>query len=127
MSVQLEHVFAGVGMRRRKEQREPGIDRLALPIQEAREGRARAAAGSSPTMIAAISGAFGPERRTIPMPPRPGGVAAATMVSVRVMAARAAPRQRLRALQPFFAAIAAPMRRLMFHCCAIDSSVLVTQ
>jgi len=30
-------------------------------------------------------GTFGPERRTIPMPPRPGGVAAATMVSVRVI------------------------------------------
>src|SRR5690349_5616841 len=37
---------------------------------------------------AAISGVFGPEMRTIPTLPRPGGVAAATMVSIRVMLAR---------------------------------------
>jgi hypothetical protein len=37
-------------------------------------------------MTAPISGVFGPEIRTIPMPPRPGGVAAATMVSMRVIA-----------------------------------------
>ena len=82
-------------------------------------------------MIAASSGAFGPEMRTIPKPPRPGGVAAATMVSVRVMwaatKASASAVSRHAALQPFFAAIAAPMRRLMFHCCAIDRTVLVTQ
>src|SRR2546423_6428072 len=36
-------------------------------------------------MTAATSGTLGPETRTMPTPPRPGGVAAATMVSVRVM------------------------------------------
>src|SRR4029077_8464362 len=36
-------------------------------------------------MTAATSGTLGPERRTMPTPPRPGGVAAATMVSVRVI------------------------------------------
>jgi hypothetical protein len=29
--------------------------------------------------------------------------------------------------QLFFAATSAPIRRLMFHCCAMDSTVLVTQ
>jgi Domain of unknown function (DUF3291) len=34
---------------------------------------------------------------------------------------------RRRRAQLFFAAASAPMRRLMFHCCAIDKMVLVTQ
>src|SRR5262245_3367228 len=49
------------------------------------------AAGSSPTRIAAISGVLGPETRTTPTPPRPGGVAAATMVSGWLMREAAAP------------------------------------
>src|SRR5688572_25018565 len=39
------------------------------------------ATGRSPMRVAAISGVFGPETRTTPTPPRPGAVAAATMVS----------------------------------------------
>src|SRR3569833_207206 len=37
-------------------------------------------------MMAANSGVLGPETRTIPTPPRPGGGAAATMGSARVTA-----------------------------------------
>src|SRR5687768_10401830 len=48
----------------------------------------RRAGGTSPSMTAAISGALGPETRTMPIPPRPGGVAAATMVSARVIVQR---------------------------------------
>src|SRR3981081_4832733 len=96
-------------------------------------------------MPAAPSGTLGPEMRTSPTPPRPGGVAAATMVSVRVMlagvprlppetlgkealracAARAA--RRTQAGQVLFAAMAASMRRLVFHCWGIARMVVVTQ
>src|SRR6185369_15940701 len=38
-------------------------------------------AGSRPSIDVAIWGAFGPETRTIPMPPRPAGVAIAAIVS----------------------------------------------
>src|SRR3569833_686020 len=48
---------------------------------------ARRAAGSSPRTTAAISGTFGPETRTMPTPPRPGGVAVATIVSTLPMRA----------------------------------------
>ena len=37
VAVQLEHVLAGVGMRRGEEQREPDVDRLLLRIEEPRE------------------------------------------------------------------------------------------
>jgi hypothetical protein len=37
--------------------------------------------GRVPSICAAIAGVFGPEIRTMPMPPRPGGVALATIVS----------------------------------------------
>ena len=84
MAVQLQHVLAGVGVRRRKEQRQAGIERLALRVEKAREGGA-ARRGQLPAQEDAELGTFGPEMRTMPMPPRPGGVAAATMVSVRVM------------------------------------------
>src|SRR5262245_42639105 len=46
--------------------------------------RAKAAcrgAGSEPTISLEISGTAGPEIRITPMPPRPGGVAIAAMVS----------------------------------------------
>src|SRR6185312_7876325 len=52
---------------------------------------ARRGNGSSPSSTAAISGTRGPETRTIPIPPLPGGVAAATMVSVRLMLGRLPP------------------------------------
>ena len=38
-------------------------------------------AGSEPRILTAISGTFGPDRRTTPIPPRPAGVAIAAMVS----------------------------------------------
>ena len=63
----------------------------------------------------------------MPMPPRPGGVAAATMVSVRISDLRLAAAARSSASVGAPGAAAASMRRLMFHCCAIDSTVLVTQ
>ena len=39
--------------------------------------------GVLPRIATAIAPTAGPERRTTPMPPRPGGVAMATMVSRR--------------------------------------------
>src|SRR5690554_361823 len=43
---------------------------------------ARRGSGRCPSMPRAMSGAAGPEIRTIPTPPRPGGVATAAIVSV---------------------------------------------
>jgi hypothetical protein len=37
--LQLEHVFAGVGMRRRKVDRQAAVDRRALPVEKGHEGR----------------------------------------------------------------------------------------
>jgi hypothetical protein len=37
--LQLEHVLAGVGMRRRKVDRQAAVDRRALPVEEGHEGR----------------------------------------------------------------------------------------
>src|SRR5690606_33297378 len=48
--------------------------------------RGRSARPQSPR---AMAGAAGPERRTMPTPPLPGGVATATMVPVAMRAARA--------------------------------------
>ena len=85
VAVQLEHVLAGVGVRRGKEERKPRIERFRRSRPESGAKVAARAGGSSPSIAAAICGTFGPETRTMPIPPRPGGVAAATMVSVRVM------------------------------------------
>src|SRR5689334_2689059 len=81
-------------------------------------------------MTAAISGVFGPETRTMPTLPRPGGVALATIVSVRVMfhlpLNKGYGESDTHASYDFFF-FSASMRRLMFHCWAIDSTVFVTQ
>src|SRR5476651_2499111 len=42
---------------------------------------ARRDSGTFPSTAAATAGAFAPETRTIPIPPRPGGVAIAAIVS----------------------------------------------
>ena len=143
VALQLEYVLAGIGVRGRKVQHEPGIERARPRASRKRVNVARRAGGSSPRRTVPICGAFGPEMRTMPMPPRPGGVAAATMVSVRVMnrlcrsvrllprpAAREAPRPEAGARHRQLARLAAAtasMRRLMFHCWAMESTVLVTQ
>ncbi len=80
--LQFEHVFAGVGMRPRKEQRDADVDRVAAARSMKRRERGVARRRQfSQRCVAAISGALGPETRTTPTPPRPGGDAAATMVS----------------------------------------------
>ena len=84
VALQLQHVLAGVGVRGREVQHEPGIERRAGRVEEAREGGA-ARRRQLARRTVPICGTCGPEMRTMPMPPRPGGVAAATMVSVRVM------------------------------------------
>src|SRR3974390_141211 len=52
----------------------------------------RPSAGASRSMGVAMLTASGPDRRTTPMPPRPGGVAMATMVSSRCMGLDYSPR-----------------------------------
>ena len=60
----------------------------------------------------------GPETRTTPMPPLPGAVAIAAIVS------EAGPNVD-HALAGLF--LAWPMVRLICHCCAIDSTLLTSQ
>ena len=80
MTLQLEHVLAGIGLRTGEKQRDADVDGISRGIEEIRQ-RGVTCAGNSPTSVAAISGVLGPETRTMPTPPRPAGVAAATMVS----------------------------------------------
>ena len=79
--VQLEHVLAGVGMRRRKVEREPLVERLAARVAERREGGHARRERLRATSAAAMAGTPAPDTRTTPMPPRPGGVAIAAIVS----------------------------------------------
>ena len=83
----LHHVLGGIGAGPCEEGDHHLVDRVALGVHQARRaGRSRDAnppppgnAGCAPP----IARACGPERRTTPNPPRPGGVEMATMVSWR--------------------------------------------
>ncbi len=81
VAVQFEHGLAGVGMRRREIQRQPFIERCAVGAQETRALRVARLAAAGRATPRRSRGACGPEMRTMPMPPRPGGLAVATMVS----------------------------------------------
>ncbi len=79
--LQLEHVFAGERMRARKEQRQTGVDGCAVGVEKlAQLGTAWFRHG--PEQGRAIACVCGPDTRTMPMPPRPGAVAIAAIVSV---------------------------------------------
>ena len=118
VGVQLEHVLAGEGMGRGKEQREAGIERLAVRVAktvERGDARLRAAAEHRARQW---RGPAGPEMRTMPTPPRPAGVARATMV---------VPGIAVHGTRHDTAAQSAPSTLLMRHCWAIDSTELVSQ
>ncbi len=68
----------------------------------------------------AIAGAAAPERRMIPTPPRPGGVAIAAMVSLVATIVYLKERQ-------FREDSARSMLLVITHCCAIDSILFTTQ
>ena len=83
-SADLDDVFAGVRMRRREERDERPVDRRAGGVA------GRVASGCVARLERCIAAgqrprdradAAGPLMRTTPIPPRPGGVAIATMVS----------------------------------------------
>jgi hypothetical protein len=80
VGLQLEHVLAGVGVRRREVQRQALVD--GAP-SASRKGSSVAWRGASVRpQTAAISGPeSAPEARTMPTAPRPGAVAMATMGS----------------------------------------------
>lgn len=63
-------------------------------------------------MAAAMEAEPGPESRSTPMPPRPGGVAMAAIVSLPGELMVQAPRS---------------ICRVMTHCCAIDSTLFTSQ
>ena len=81
MSADLDDMLAGVGVRFGKERDDGAIDR---PVVHA-DRRERRAPRFEPLVAvnaaSATSRARGPLIRTTPMPPRPAGVAIATMVS----------------------------------------------
>ena len=93
MGRDLDYILPGVGVRsgeRRHDGLVDGCDPENRMGPECRPGPARRREWREPassgrrgrTSWAAISQASGPESRTMPMPPRPGGVATAAMVSV---------------------------------------------
>ena len=133
MALQFEHVLAGERVRRREIQREAVIDGSPRRRENC-ASRARRGAGMPPSIARAIRGTSGPDTRTMPTAPRPGGLAIATMVSAEVTAykcTRPAGSARGAASRP------APQERclpasacttwLMRHCCTIDSTVFVNQ
>src|SRR5690606_10134101 len=61
--------------------------------------------------------AAGPDTRTIPTPPRPGGVAIAAMVSVLAMMF----------VSEGHSHTSLTMRLVMMYCCTIDSVLFTTQ
>ena len=79
--LQLDHVFAGVGVRRAEIQRDAVVDAR----RPRHRGSARGARGAAPaacrTALARSSRARGPDRRTMPMPAAPAAVAMAAIVS----------------------------------------------
>ena len=81
----LDDVFAGVGMRRREPGRDDLVDarvRSLGSMHAAECGVSRRRAARADSAAPSRSGRRrGPDIRTTPMPPRPGGVAIATMVS----------------------------------------------
>src|SRR6185369_4609781 len=66
----------------------PGLP--SVPASRQRLKEAMRGAGNSPNSDCAMAGTIVPDTRTIATPPRPGGVAAATMVSVDRIPAAAA-------------------------------------
>ncbi len=95
----LNQVFCGVGVRRGEEGDDGFVDALAGSPR--RRGHRRGVRGHAPadgggaTSCAAIAAASGPLSRTMPMPPRPGGVEMAAMVSMAASMAALRPRTTL--------------------------------
>ena len=138
VALKLEHVFAGVGLRRGKVQREACVNGFAIGIVKLRErGQPR------PRQLAEHGlrqdGHGGPETRTTPIPPRPGAVAMAAMVceplpgarprrvcgSGQPVAVQFCSRQNCRSASRYLAA--APMLRLICHCWAMERTLFTTQ
>ena len=81
VSLQFQHVLAGVGGRIREVQQQAAIDQRTVRMAEsARSGR-NAVCGGRPSSACAISGTAGPETRTTPTPAAPAALAMAAMVS----------------------------------------------
>ena len=73
-------------------------------------------------MASPMARALSPDSRKMPIPPVPGGVAIAAMVSCGGMA------RMWRWLSPAAGYLApASMRLVITHCCAMDSTLLTTQ
>lgn len=70
-------------------------------------------------MASPMASAWGPEIRRMPIPPVPGGVAIAAMVSCAGMLLMLTPGR--------YYLAAASIRLVMTHCCAIDNTLLITQ
>ncbi len=78
--MQFKDIFAGEGVRGGKVQGDASVDGVVVGTAEQCVGGV-ARCGSLPNSALAMALVAGPEMRTIPMPPRPGGVAMAAMVS----------------------------------------------
>ena len=82
-----DHVFGGVGTRRGEVRDHDLIDSVAVCIGQARRASPTTASrlaqlAGNRRMRSAIARASGPEIRMMPMPPRPGGVETAAIVSL---------------------------------------------
>ncbi len=153
VAVQLEHMLAGVGVRAREEERQAGIDRLLRGIEEARESRpARqrqlAEQHGGDLGYPRTRNAYDPDAASSRRGRRRHDGVGAAHAGVRLPPLRRRLKSRLpqprttlpQAAQPFrrwssrvthatlmpsVAAVLAPTRRLMFHCCASPRMVFV--
>ena len=87
MAGDLDHILGGVGARRGEESDDHLVHRVAFGIgkfgQRGGPGFPLVFARKSQTFVREIARACVPEMRTMPMPPRPGGVEIAAIVSLR--------------------------------------------
>ncbi len=122
--LQLQHVFAGVGVRRGKVDRQALVDRAAAASRNGRKVAWRGTSGR-PHSAAISAERSRPDTRTMPTAPRPGAVAIATIGSSR--------RGSIDGLSPRLpreavtSSPSTPSFLLMNHCCAIDRMLFVSQ
>ena len=124
MPVQLEHVFSGVRAWRRKEKRDAAVERDTLPITELGSHGAprRQRRGNYPFDYFADLGTRNADYADAPSPRR--GSYRGDNVS-GFHGARVYPRGGYPL--PDGRAVARPSTRLIFHCCAIESTLFTSQ
>ncbi len=92
--LELEHVFSGIGIGPRKEERDAPVDQRAARLAEIGERRVARLGDARRGARLRCRGTSRPDNRTTPIPPRPGAVAMAAIVSPPALSGAPSPRLR---------------------------------